>query len=292
VQTAVFHFVPLSKALFLGKRRSAFNHVVAMYEIAVSSMPLEAKIPNGSPFWNKFNASFYVEAIHQEKLLDLIYQGYAITTCHAPRWRTAANYARGQHLGLDFDTEDIQSSLSVLMDDPFISTYASLIHTTMSHTEEKPRARAIFLLDIPIMQAKNYALAATALLWSFGTADQACKDAARFWYGAPNCEFEFLGKTLPLSVLKNIIKNYQGVAQDMKRPPARFFPPASQQKIADALKKIPPWGISYDEWLTVLMGLHTELGDAGLPLAEQWAEGKDGEVATKWRSFKKTGNTS
>jgi len=64
------------------------------------------------------------------------------------------------------------------------------------------------------------------------------------------------------------------------------------EKIADALKKIPPWGISYDEWLTVLMGLHTELGDAGLPLAEQWAEGKDGEVARKWRSFKKTGNTS
>ncbi len=63
-------------------------------------------------------------------------------------------------------------------------------------------------------------------------------------------------------------------------------------KIADALKKIPAWGIDYDEWVSVLMALHREYGDAGLSLAEQWAEGGPNEVARKWRSFRATGNTT
>jgi len=40
------------------------------------------------------------------------------------------------------------------------------------------------------------------------------------------------------------------------------------------------------------MALHREYGEAGLSLAEQWADGRDGEVSRKWRSFKPSGNTT
>ena len=63
-----------------------------------------------------------------------------------------------------------------------------------------------------------------------------------------------------------------------------------QAEVADALRKIPAWSIDYDEWVSVLMALHREYGDAGLSLAVQWADGADGEVARKWKSFNGKGN--
>ncbi|MCB0251904.1 MAG: PriCT-2 domain-containing protein, partial [Anaerolineae bacterium] len=63
-----------------------------------------------------------------------------------------------------------------------------------------------------------------------------------------------------------------------------------QQEVADALRKIPAWGIDYDEWVAVLMALHREYGAAGLSMAESWAQGAQGEVERKWRSFKADGN--
>jgi len=65
-----------------------------------------------------------------------------------------------------------------------------------------------------------------------------------------------------------------------------------QAEVADALRRIPAWSIDYDEWVAVLMALHREYGDAGLPLAVQWGDGADGEVQRKWRSFKPSGNTT
>jgi hypothetical protein len=60
--------------------------------------------------------------------------------------------------------------------------------------------------------------------------------------------------------------------------------------VRDALNKINPWQISYTDWVKVLMALHHEYGDAGLPIAEQWGQGKDNEIKAKWRSFKANGN--
>jgi hypothetical protein len=152
----------------------------------------------------------------------------------------------------------------------------------------------IFLLDQPIYQAKNYALAASALLWLFGTADRQCKDAARFFYGAPGCEFVYFNQVLPLDVVKQLIQKYIDSGQAEKRKSVRrdYLPPASQQEVADALKHINPWQVDYDEWLSILMAIHSQFGDGGYALAESWADGKPGEVAQKWRSFSADGNES
>jgi len=266
-----------------------------VYKIAVSTFDLGGKkLLPGDPRWAKFNASFRNHALAPGYLLDVIYNGKAITTHHKDNWRATKNYLCGQHIGLDFDSENEFSTLAYLQQDKFIQRYASFLHTTISHTPERPRSRVIFLLDQPIYQAKNYALAASALLWLFGTADRQCKDAARFFYGAPGCEFVYFNQVLPLDVVKQLIQKYIDSGQAEKRKSVRrdYLPPASQQEVADALKHINPWQVDYDEWLSILMAIHSQFGDGGYALAESWADGKPGEVAQKWRSFSADGNES
>ncbi|MBK7203344.1 phage/plasmid primase, P4 family [Candidatus Amarolinea dominans] len=60
--------------------------------------------------------------------------------------------------------------------------------------------------------------------------------------------------------------------------------------VDDALRHIHPWGIPYGEWVDVLMGIHAEFGAGGLPMAEAWGQGADGEIAKKWSGFKPSGN--
>ena len=139
------------------------------------------------------------------EIIQSVYDGHPLTTWHSNGWRDGKNYISGQHLGLDFV---LGATMVQLCADKFISKYGAFVYTTMSHTEESPHLRAFFVLDAPIMQAKNYSLAASALLWMFGTADRQCKDAVRFWYGSPGCQFEYFDNVLPLDVVKHLITNY------------------------------------------------------------------------------------
>lgn len=264
------------------------------FKVAVSNLSIRQKLAPGDPLWPKFNASFENKEILAPELASYIFEGNSFTTHHKDHWRTGANYICGQHIGLDFDSGDETSTLDRLAGDKFVERYGSFIYTTISHTPECPRARVVFLLDTPIYQAKNYTLAAAALLWLFGTADRQCKDAVRFFYGSPDCEFRFVDQVLPLDVVRKLITKYQetGLKEKRKADNKDYLPPASQQEVAEALKAIPPWGISYDEWVQVLMGLHAAFGEDGYGLAEAWADGKPGEVDQKWKSFHATGNTA
>jgi hypothetical protein len=266
------------------------------YRIAVGPA-LDHKIPYGDPYWPKFNGSFINKELPQISIAEAIYNGHTITTWHTNHWRHSKNYQLGQHLGIDFDTEDARSSLPQLRKDHFIGKHASLLYTTPSHTPDKPRARALFLLDTPIYQATNYALAASALLWVFGTADRQCKDAARFFYGGrPGaCEMDWLGNELSLDLLKDLIRRYQETGNRTRRQIGRKYEPGSadEREVMDALHHIDAWGIGYDEWVAVLMAIHSEFpGPSGEAMAESWADGKDGEVEQKWRSFNHDGNVT
>lgn len=264
------------------------------YKLAFSKMVLRSKIPSGDPLWGEFNGSFDNMTLEPQDIANLIYTGHPFTTWHRNHWRHTNNYELGQHIGIDFDTEDERSTLPYLAKDKFISRYANLLYTTPSHRPEAPRARALFLLDTPIHQAKNYGAAVSALLWLFGTADRQCKDAARFFYGSIDCDVEWMPENvLPLETLKQIIAQYNATGATAKRNQEhKYTASADQQEVADALRRIPPWGIEYDEWVRVLMGLHAEFGDSALGLAESWADGGDGEVRRKWRSFRTDGNAA
>jgi len=268
------------------------------YHIAMGPV-VEQKIPPGDPYWREFNGAFRNCQLTQLDIATHIYDGHAITTCCDPQWRKAENYHLGQHLGLDFDTEDKRSTFAHLMADPFVKKYASMLYTTPSHTPDKPRARVLFLLDEPIHQAQNYALAASSLLHLFGTADRQCKDPVRFFYGCrwPTGEIELLHNELPLGLVKNLVQDYQEAeaVRRSSRPKSKRLgnhDSTDEGRIRDALDHLNPWAIDYSEWVSVLMALHSELGQAGLSLAESWAAGYPGEVEQKWRGFDASGNAS
>lgn len=273
---------------------------IAFSKIALDrKLPPQHELPEGDKTWRNFNASFENMQLEPIDIIKFVYEGHAMTTWHKDHWRVSDNFLLGQHIGLDFDSCDKYSSLAWLSKDPFIRKYAQIIHTTPSHRDEAPRARVIFVLDEPIHQHKNYAAAASALLWQYGMADRQCKDPVRFFYGSVNCEFEwFPDNTLPLAVIKKIIADHRmfDELQEKKRKAAQarasFNAPTEMKDVQAALSRIPAWGIDYDEWLTILMALHAEYGDAALGLAESWADGTDGEVRRKWKSFKPNGNAS
>lgn len=198
--------------------------------VAVSSYALDGKIPPGDPFWPTFNASFTNHEIEPFDLAAMIYDGHPFTTWHADHWRHSRNYIAGQHLGLDFDAGDQSSTIPGLLASPFIKRHASILYTSPSHKPDAPRARAVFLLDAPIMQAENYALAATALLWLFSGADRACKDAARFWYGSKGCDMELPYKVLPIATVKHLIRQYQETGRRERNKQQR----AITEEVSDA----------------------------------------------------------
>lgn len=201
------------------------------YKIAVSSYPLERKIADGdTAAYRKLTGSFVNHELDPFDLAAMIYDGHAFTTWHSNSWRHRDNYLAGQHIALDFDAGDKTSTIPALLSSPFIAKHSSIIYTTPSHTADKPRARAVFVLDAPIMQAANYALAATALVWLFSGADRACKDPCRSWYGSKGCNMELPYRVLPIATVKHLIRQYKETGERERRRQQR----AITEDVSDA----------------------------------------------------------
>lgn len=263
------------------------------YKVSIGPV-LWDKIPQGSYYWGEFNGAFKNQEVKHGEFGNYIYGGHTFTTWHN-QWRDSKNYLAGQHLGIDFDTEDKRSEVDTLIKDPFIEKYAALVYTTVSHKIDAQRARVVFLLDAPIQQPANYIAAVSSLLWLFGGADRQCKDCVRFFYAmGQGGRIEWLPNVLPLSIVKDMIARYKATGEQQKRTIQQYTAQtADEQQVQDALKCIPPWGIQYDEWLCVLMAVHSAFpGSNGLAIADSWAQGDKGEVERKWRSFTGDGNTS
>jgi len=272
------------------------------YKIAIHSVALEEKIPPGDPRWSTFNDQFENQTINPSTFANKIYAGHAYTTWHSGR-RSLENFTLAQHIALDFDTGDERSSFDGLKQNELIASYAGLFHTTPSHTPELPRARVIFFLDSPIQNAKAYADAARFLIAHAPGADSACKDASRFFYGAKGADILFLDNIMPMAHLRHMYHRWrQAQATDSESgqpqpaqatkttsfvPPPGWKPSDEVGRLRDALTKIDPWRIEYDEWIAVLAAIHDVIGDEALHVAQSWAQGKPGEVERKWNTFGK-----
>jgi len=167
------------------------------------------KLPKDDSRWGKHTSSFDPQEISVDELMTAIRKGYSFSAEMEDGYRNGDNFISAQHLGLDFDTEDENSSLAVLVNDPFIKEYSTFLYTSASHTPEKPRARVIFILDKPVTDADKYSQYATVLTEKFYLSDGQCKDAARFWYGSKNCKGKYLGNKLPIEVLDELLSKYK-----------------------------------------------------------------------------------
>ena len=170
--------------------------------------------------WREFNGSFNNVELSPVEFMQRVQAGFAYTAQHN-RYRHSDNFICGQHIALDMDTQDERSSIAVLSVDPFIMQYAAFIHTTPSHTVDKPKARVVFILDRPISNVKKYAELAQALVHRFDSSDRACKDPARFFYGAKGCDVAWLGNTLTLENAANeLVLPYREHVAELERKAA------------------------------------------------------------------------
>ena len=92
------------------------------------------------PLYREFNGTFVNQELFATELHDKIKKGFAYTTQHE-RYRHSSNFVCGQHIALDLDTEDERSTFEWLQEDRFIREYGTFMHTTPSHTIDKPKAR-------------------------------------------------------------------------------------------------------------------------------------------------------
>lgn len=78
-------------------------------------------------------------------------------------------------------------------------------------------------------------------------------------------------------------------------PQQRTLESAGASEIEEMLSYVSP-DCSYQEWVSVLMAVHSALGEAGLSVADRWsAQGRkyrQGEVAKKWRGFSSEGGVN
>lgn len=190
-----------------------------MLEAAFSTMQIQEKFEKSDPRWKEIGSSFVNMEVPFVEAASRIWTGHAFTVQLTKPWRDGKNFLLGKHLGLDFDSGTEASSISTLVRDPFIEKYATFVYSTYSArpSDGLHRTRVIFALDQPIRQPKNYVLAATALLWLFGSADPLCKDSVRQWFGTYQKDMELLGNVLPLSLVKDLVVRYQDTGMKLRK---------------------------------------------------------------------------
>jgi hypothetical protein len=151
-------------------------------------------------WWRLFNGGFTNMDLNYKLFANLVKIGYAYTSQHLG-FRSHRNFICGQHVAIDFDTGDEQSSFESLKNHPLIANYATLLHSTPSHKDDAPKSRAFFMLERPMFDIDQYSwlLKAINMFVFKEIADARCHDPARFFFGS-NGNVEMLGHILPFTV--------------------------------------------------------------------------------------------
>lgn len=138
--------------------------------------------------WSRYYSTFRRQTMTPRELAVSVWRGYGFT----PVWATARreeNFVAAWHMAFDFDAGDESSSLDYIMrDGTFAWMFASFGYTTVSHAEEAPRARVVFVLEYPIESPIEYRRVYQAVAWYIAgdgsIVDPACKDPLRLYYGS------------------------------------------------------------------------------------------------------------
>ena len=204
------------------------------------------KIPPGDPLWHTFNGSFRNVELDTYRIGESVYEGRPLTTWHATAGAPPQT-TLGQHLGLDMDTEDERSTLPVLLANKFISRHAAIVHTTTSHTPEAPA-------PAPCSCSTPRSCKPRITHWQrrrcCGCLDPLTAPAkARFVFGMGLLAaiLSSWTKELPLATMKQIIRQYQATGLRERQRHEAITHTTDQQEVAGALRKIPAWGIDYDD---------------------------------------------
>lgn len=232
-------------------------------------MALSGKLPQGDPRWARLNDSFRNQELETVDIANAIYGGHAYSGWHNGR-RKDENFLCSQFIAVDLESHDEHSTIAYLAAIDFVRAYGGLIHTTPSHKLDDPRARVIFFLDQPICDGAAYEVAARFIYSIFPGADVACIDSSRFFYGALNCQIEWIDNVLPIAHLRSFYARWRHLDQ----PHTKRRPIEPQQTAAATPTIAQPGGLTPDMFLDYALRDATGEGrnNRGYRLARQLKE--------------------
>ena len=171
--------------------------------------------------------------------------------------RRESNFVSRQLLMVDVDSG---MTIPELLDNAFYNTYGAGFYATPSFTPELHKFRICFVLEQPESDAGRLRRINRGLLKVFGTADEACKDPTRLFYGTPDCVLcertdRFLTEDIVLQLVEIVEEqdrlNAEAMTQYAGPPPE--LNDAQRQRILDLLKQT--YVGSYPIWRNVGWGL-------------------------------------
>ncbi|NEP16871.1 MAG: hypothetical protein F6J97_08185 [Leptolyngbya sp. SIO4C1] len=188
---------------------------------------------------------------------------------------------------------DVDGGLSIeqALQNPFISQHCGLGIETASSTPELSKFRLVFRLARPVKGWQQIRICYCYLIEVLAVADSACKDASRFFFGAPGREAFLLDESavLPESFLADAIAWHKAKQQRIALEKAER---EAQRKVwcdanpiegtdqidlvRQALACIPPYtpgNGTYDGLRTTIAGVLNELGAEGEALLREWDGG-------------------
>lgn len=194
----------------------------------------------------------------------------AILDGGATRAQRASNYA--EVLGADIDGG---MAIADAMAYPFIAAHCGLGIESASSSPALPKFRLVFRLPRAIEAWETLRTCNRYLIHLLGVADAACKDASRFFFGAPGRTAFLLNETatLPPSFIEDAIA--WAAEQDAARRSEQieWEGTADEATILDALAAIPPrvpGTGTRDRYCSMLWGLCNALGeDRAIALMQQ-----------------------
>jgi hypothetical protein len=207
------------------------------------------------------------------------------------RWQVNSNYTAV--LGADIDKG---MTIAQALEHPFITAHCGLLIESASSSTELNKFRLVFPLVEPLTNWKDIALANRYLIKQLAIADDNCKDASRFFFGAPGRTHQLLNDAaaLPADFLQQAIawqEAEEAIAKAKRDARQNYLSTLETDSKLDlvkqALEAIPPYSPgngTYNDLITMCAGVVADLGSDGERLLEAW-DGFGSETAKKVRGL-------
>jgi hypothetical protein len=216
----------------IGKPEKRFNEEKKRYELWISTTKI-----NLGYGWISAELEF-------EEIYELISAGgYAIAPALTSDHRTEETFLSHELALVDIDGG---MSLAELQLHPFYKLYGSGYYTTPSHTATDQRFRIIYRLPCAITDPEAMRIIYQGLMVLHGSADIACKDSARLFYGTVNAEHrEITDRMVDLEGIEIICKAYDIAMAERAQQNThtvkddnRTFAPATVEDVAEILDEL------------------------------------------------------
>ncbi|MGG6242563.1 hypothetical protein ACQ4N7_28460 [Nodosilinea sp. AN01ver1] len=197
------------------------------------------------------------------------------------RYQRYSNHA--EVLALDIDSG---MTIAQAIANPVVSRHCGLGIESASSTSEHNKFRLVFVLPRAVEGHATIRICNQYLAYIVGSADRACKDASRYFFGAPGREPFLLNDVakLPASFVEDAIAWYEAAvakaeaeAEANRRRWAEMPKSQSGDVVRDALSCVRPYAPGegrYADLIPMIGGVLNEYGPEGEQMLREWDGGR------------------